>query len=359
MKIQDLKYLLSFSIPIACYFSIVNNGLWSWATLIYAFMVIPSIELLVAYNNQSQQAHIYTTEREHSIYFDLILYANLPLVYYLLYLGFSTLHTSQLSNADIMGKLLSLGVLLGACGINVAHELGHKQNGAAQITAKLLLIPSLYTHFTLQHNRGHHLNVGTPQDPATAKKGEILYLFWWKSTVNSYRQAWQLEKTRLQRLQKSAFSLYNEMYLNAVLILIYLLAIALIYSPYIALIAVAIGITSFLLLETINYIEHYGLSRKLMDNGKYEKVEIFHSWNSDHVIGRIVLYELTLHADHHYKANKKYQMLLHYDASPQLPFGYPASLLLSLVPPLWFKIMNPLLDKFNAGSPMYESVPNL
>ncbi len=347
MKFQDLKYLLSFTIPVSCYFSMVNNGIMSWATLIYAFAIIPTIELIFEANVSNHDVENMSDERAHSIYFDLLLYFNVPIVYSLLYLGFETIYSSQLSTADTIGKVLSLGVLLGACGINVAHELGHKQNPVAQIAAKLLLMPSLYTHFTLQHNRGHHLNVGTPIDPATAQKGEMVYMFWWKSTYQSYLQAWNLEKSRLQRMDKSPYALANEMYLNTLVVMLYIASILFVFNAYIALLAIAIGVISFLLLETINYIEHYGLTRKKLDSGKYEMVEIFHSWNSNHVIGRIVLYELTRHADHHYKANKKYQTLLHYDASPQLPYGYPASLLISLVPPLWFKIMHPILNKIN------------
>ena len=100
------------------------------------------------------------------------------------------------------------------------------------------------------------------------------------------------------------------------------------------------GVVGLLLLETINYIEHYGLIRQLNDNGRYERVDVIHSWNSNHIIGRIVLYELTRHSDHHFKASKKYQILENKKESPQLPFGYPTSILLSLVPPLWFWIMN-------------------
>lgn len=347
MKPQDLKYLMSFSIPFSCYFSIEYNGIWSWTTIIYAFGMIPLIELILGAGHGGQEE--LTEEREHSIYFDFLLYLNLPVLYYFLYSGFNLFYTNTLSSADTWGKLLSIGITLGASGINVAHELGHKSSLVAQITSKLLLIPSLYTHFTVQHNRGHHLNVGTPIDPATAKKGDIVYLFWWRSIINAYIQAWALENKRLQKLNKPILSLRNEMIVNTIVSFMYLGSIYYFYNTYVLCIGIAIAIISFLLLETINYIEHYGLSRKLMDNGKYERVELFHSWNSNHILGRIVLYELTRHADHHYKANKKYQTLLHYDESPQLPYGYPTSLLIALVPPMWFSLIHPILDRMEAN----------
>jgi alkane 1-monooxygenase len=345
MKFQDLKYLLAFTIPASCYFAIAHDGIWSWLTLIYAFVFIPISEQILELNVENKHIQENSEARAASIFFDLLLFANLPIIGMLLYFGFSRITFDHLATSDVIGKIISMGILLGACGINVAHELGHKNNFISEFTAKLLLTPCMYNHFTLQHNRGHHLNVGTPLDPATARQNEIVYSFWLRSSFETYIQAWELEITRLKRLNSSIFSFKNEMIWNTILTLIYLSIIAIFFSIKIMIFAIIVGIISFLLLETINYIEHYGLTRKLLDNGKYEKVELIHSWNSDHQLGRIVLYELTRHADHHFKANKKYQTLLHYDESPQLPYGYPASLLITLVPPLWFRLMNPVLDK--------------
>jgi alkane 1-monooxygenase len=125
----------------------------------------------------------------------------------------------------------------------------------------------------------------------------------------------------------------------------YLLGVALIWNWNTAGFAIGIAVVGFLLLETINYIEHYGLRRARLANGRYEKVEAKHSWNANYELGRILLYELTRHSDHHYKANKKYQLLDHHDSSPQLPFGYPASMLIALLPPIWFKLINPRLPQ--------------
>jgi alkane 1-monooxygenase len=345
MKFQDLKYLMGFSIPLSCYVAINYEGIWSWITVIYAFVAIPIMEQILRLNVENSHIESNNDERDHSIYFDILLFLNLPIIIFLLYIGFDKITHSDLSGLDVAGKLFSMGVLLGASGINVAHELGHKNNFLSQATAKLLLTPCLYNHFTLQHNRGHHLNVGTNQDPATAREGEILYTFWARSAFNTYIQAWQLEGNRLSKINASIFSFKNEMFYNTLLTALYLGTLYYFFDFKILLYGIIVGIVSFLLLETINYIEHYGLTRKLMPSGKYEKVELFHSWNSDHQLGRIILYELTRHADHHYKANKKYQSLLHYDESPQLPYGYPASMLMSLVPPLWFRVMNPILEK--------------
>ena len=104
--------------------------------------------------------------------------------------------------------------------------------------------------------------------------------------------------------------------------------------------AIAAGVVSFLFLETVNYIEHYGLLRLKNASGRYERVQKIHSWNSNHVVGRIILYELTRHSDHHYKSSKKYQVLESHEESPILPYGYPTSMVLAMIPPLWFRIMN-------------------
>jgi alkane 1-monooxygenase len=347
MKFSDIKYFMSLSIPIVTYYSIQYEGWVSWATLIYAFGFIPIVEQILPVN---QNNDIQTTddEREESLFFDILLFANLPIMFFLIYFCLEKISNPSIGISDISGKLISLGIFLGACGINVAHELGHKNHWLSQWTAKLLLTPCLYNHFTLQHNRGHHLNVGTPNDPATSNKNEPVYTFWLRSVIGTYNQAWQLELSRLKRLNISFWSLKNEMFINSALTIFYIIVIIFFYGFSAILLLAAAGIFSVLLLETINYIEHYGLQRKLLDNGRYEMVDMLHSWNSNHQLGRIVLYELTRHADHHYKANKKYQMLLHYDKSPQLPLGYPGSMLLSLLPFIWFKKMNPIVDNFNA-----------
>jgi alkane 1-monooxygenase len=198
-------------------------------------------------------------------------------------------------------------------------------------------------HFYLEHNFGHHKNVATPDDPATSKFNQSVYNFWITSVFNQYISAWRIQKNILKRKGKKFISYQNEMLWYIIIKLTYLSVIFLLFDFYGLLFAIILGIQAFLFLETINYIEHYGLLRKKLSSGRYETVQTHHSWNSNHLIGRIVLYELTRHSDHHFKSSKKYQILENKKNSPQLPFGYPTSILLALVPPLWFKIINPRL----------------
>jgi alkane 1-monooxygenase len=230
--------------------------------------------------------------------------------------------------------------MAGACGINVAHELGHRDNKWEQRLAQLMLLPSLYQHFFVEHNRGHHKNVATDQDPASARLGENLYRFWVRSIVGGWRSAWALEKERLAKLGEPSRTWANLMWRFSAAQAAWLLAVWAWSGWETVLAALAVALVSVLLLESVNYIEHYGLRRQLLPSGRPEPVSPLHSWNSDHEIGRIFLYELTRHSDHHFKSTRKYQILRHMDESPQLPFGYPMSIVLALFPPVWFRVMD-------------------
>jgi alkane 1-monooxygenase len=276
-------------------------------------------------------------------FFDYLLYAHFPLLYTLLAGFFYIIQTVQLQTYETIGLTLSMGILAGSFGINIAHELGHRAPSYEQLFAKALLLPSLYMHFYIEHNRGHHKHVATPADPSSARKDENLYAFWWRTVTGVYMGAWGLEAERLHREGKAVLSFSNEMICFQGIQLAYLILVGLLFGWAVVPFAIAVAIVGFLLLETVNYIEHYGLSRKKLESGRYETVQPKHSWNSDHELGRIILYELTRHSDHHYKADRKYQILRHMEESPQLPFGYPTSMVIALFPPLWFKLMNPRL----------------
>lgn len=342
---RDLKYLLAYIIPLSALLALTLKGGWSYSTLAFAFVVIPVMEMVLPrsiYNlNEVEQQ-----QRADSRFFDWLLYLNVPLVFGIVIFYFHTLHTAVLTVNETVGLTLSMGTLLGACGINVAHELGHRFTKGEQLLSKILLLPELYMHFFIEHNRGHHKNIATELDPASARFGESLPVFWWRSVTGSYMDAWKLERQRLERKGVSFWSWHNEMLRFQVIQLAYLLAIAAIWSWQVMIFGIVIAVIAFLLLETINYIEHYGLSRQKLANGRYEAVNEQHSWNSNHELGRIVLYELTRHSDHHYKSNKKYQLLDHHDRSPQLPMGYPTSMLMAMIPPLWFKVMNPKVEAY-------------
>jgi alkane 1-monooxygenase len=233
-----------------------------------------------------------------------------------------------------------MGLLCGTNGINVGHELGHRSKTHEKIMAKALLLSSLYMHFYIEHNKGHHKRVGTKEDPATARYGEWIYSFYFRTIALSYIHAWEISNHDVKKAGHKIFSIHNEMILFHVIQLAFLALIFFSFGWLATLYFVIAAVLGMLLLETVNYIEHYGLQRKQIAEGKYERAMPEHSWNSDHPIGRIMLFELSRHSDHHYLASRKYQTLRHHDNSPQMPTGYPGMMILSLFPPAWFFVMN-------------------
>lgn len=336
---KDLKYLAAYSIPLATALSLSSRSWLTFSTVLFAFIAIPLVEIIIGKDSKNLKKNEIESKK-HNRLFDYLLYLNLPVVFGLLAWSFSLASSINYSAFELIGIASSTGVLLATNAINVAHELGHRKTALERFFSKMLLIPCLYMHFYIEHNFGHHLKVGTPEDGATAKYNQTVYSFWFSSVIKQYIGAWTKQKKLLRSLKSGFFSFKNDMAWYVVIQAAYLTFIYSLFSFNVLIFAILIGVMSFLFLETINYIEHYGLRRLKNGSGGYERVRKLHSWNSNHSIGRIVLYELTRHSDHHFKSLKKYQLLDCFEESPQLPFGYPTSILLSLFPPLWFKIMN-------------------
>ncbi len=344
---KDVKYLIAYLLPLSAYMALYLRGYFSWSSIYLGFVIIPVLELVFPgtdknYSEPEEQ------RRSGKKFFDLLLYINLPLVYGILIYYFIVITRVELTINEILGLTSSVGLIIGSMGINVAHELGHRKEKYHRVMAKMLLLPAMYMHFIIEHNRGHHKNVGTDEDPASAKYGESLYAFWIRSVIGSYLNAWKLENGRLEKQGLQVLSFQNEMLVFQLVQVAYLILIGLVFSWQAMIFAVIVAVFGFLLLESVNYIEHYGLRRKKLPSGYYEKVEPKHSWNSDHELGRIFLYELTRHSDHHYKSTRKYQVLRHLEDSPQLPLGYPGSILMSLIPPLWFALINEKVRGLNS-----------
>ena len=341
---SDLKYLMSYTIAIVTIVGILLGGGYTYMTVIYAFVFIPALEMLLKESNEEMSDEV-KKNRSMDIFFDILLYLNIPLVFSIFFLSLNLLlYTS--SSFEIVGIIASTSIMMATNGINVAHELGHRKSFFSRTCSKLLLMPSQYMHFYIEHNFGHHVNVGTAEDPATAKYKQSLYSFWITSVIGQYIGAWKLQLKLLKISKYKFFSIKNDMMFYVIFQLMFIYLIYFNYGITVTIYSLIISVISFLFLETINYIEHYGLSRKKDKNGRYERVKTIHSWNSNHVVGRLVLYELTRHSDHHFISSKKYQVLESIDESPQLPYGYPTSILLSMVPPLWFKIMNPRVESY-------------
>lgn len=339
MPVRALKYLFPFLFFIGALRSFQSTGWVIWMPLVLAWVAIPLLELFLRPDPVNMSAAEEEMAKKNRLY-DLMLYLVVPFQYTALWFFLSGLQQDELSTVDLAGRIWVMGLLCGTFGINVGHELGHRVNRWEQILAQSLLLTSLYMHFFTEHNKGHHKRVATPEDPSSARYGESVYRFYFRTIAFSYLSAWHIANEEARKKGGTAFSWRNEMIRFHLIQAVFIAGIGWQFGG-VALAgflgAAAIGI---LLLETVNYIEHYGLQRKLIAPGKYERALPHHSWNSDHVIGRIFLFELSRHSDHHYLASRKYQVLRHHDEAPQMPTGYPGMMILSLLPPLWFYVMH-------------------
>ena len=335
-------------LPAIMFISFYYLGYWSFFAFAFVYGFIPAMEFIFTGTAENFTAEEEAVERK-DIYYDLVIYSMVPLQYIILGLYLWTITTKQLQWYEWVGITTAMGLACGALGINVAHELGHRTKKYEQFMSKLLLMSTLYMHFYIEHNRGHHKNVSTPLDPATSRLNESFYAFWPRTVFGSWMSAWHLEAHRLKKMKQNFWNpIHNEMLRFQIIQVLFVAAIYAVFGWVGVVGFIASSIIGFTLLEIVNYIEHYGLMRKQLPNGAYEKTKPHHSWNSGHELGRIFLFELTRHSDHHFNPSRKYQILRHFEHAPQMPTGYLAMIPLALVPPLWFKVMNPLVEKHNA-----------
>lgn len=272
-------------------------------------------------------------------YYRYLTYLYLPLQYIGFFWGAWMITYGGLSGFAKLGLTFTVGAV-GGIGIANAHELGHKKDKLERWLAKVVLAQSAYGHFEVEHNRGHHARVSTPEDPASARFGETFWMFFPRSVVGAARSGWALEKARFARVDKSAWNLKNDV-LNAWLMSVVLFAVTIaIFGIGIVPFLVIQAVFGFSLLEVVNYLEHYGLLRQKDETGRYERCQPRHSWNSDHIATNVVLYGLERHSDHHANPTRRYQVLRTFDEAPQLPSGYGTMIGLAYIPPLWRKVMD-------------------
>jgi alkane 1-monooxygenase len=257
---------------------------------------------------------------ESQRYYRWCTYLYLPLQYTGLATASWLWASGRLGVLDSVGLAASVGTV-GGIGINTAHELGHKKDELERWLSKVALAQTLYGHFFIEHNRGHHVRVATPEDPASSRLGESFYRFWPRSVAGSFRSGWHLEKARLERSRRSPWTLRNDV-LNA-----WAMSVA-VFAALIAVFGVRItpylliqAVFGFSLLEVANYLEHYGLLRQ-KSGERYERCAPRHSWNSNNIASNVLLYHLQRHSDHHANPTRRYQALRHFDDAPELPSGY-------------------------------------
>ena len=248
--------------------------------------------------------------------------------------------SGDLSFFESLGLAITVA-MVGGIAINTAHELGHKRKQHEKWLAKVALAQTGYGHFFIEHNRGHHVRVATPEDPASSRLGESFWEFLPRTVWGSLTSALHLEKVRLDRLEKPFFSPQNDV-LNAwAMTLVLFAALTVGFGIEVLPWLVVQAVIGASLLEVVNYLEHYGLLRQKREDGRYERCAPEHSWNSDNVASNVFLYHLQRHSDHHANPTRRYQALRHFEQLPELPSGYATMIVLAYATPIWWRVMDP------------------
>ena len=347
---KKLGFFFAFILPIVTVLGYYLGGGFNYSAVILAYGVMPLVDLIVGrdpHNVDESQIAALSEEKYYRFVTYVWTYVQVAIVIW----GAYVFATGTMTIFERVGFLLSISNVTGGIGITVAHELGHRNTKIEQFYAKVLLMTVSYMHFFIEHNRGHHVWVATPKDPATSRKGESLYAFYVRSVVGSFLSAWEIEKNRLQKKNINVWSFQNEMLQYQLITISFCVALtaacSLVAGQVLWLVPVFFvvqGIMAFSLLEAVNYIEHYGIVRKEIAEGRYERVQPTHSWNTNQLVSNFFLFQLQRHSDHHANANRRYQVLRHFEESPQLPYGYATMISIALLPPLWFKLMDNRLE---------------
>ena len=347
-------WLLSVSFPLQPLLGIwlhvrTGNEAWLLLPLAISYIAAPLLDWFLGEDsNNPPEAVVLQLDRDR--YYRFLTYVVVPLHFIALIGAAYWAGTQELAWWSFIGLAVVAGIASGL-GINTGHELGHKKSKFERTLAKIVLAVPAYGHFWIEHSRGHHRDVATPEDPASARMGESIYKFALREIPGAFRRAWEIEKERLERRQKSLWSSDNQILqslsLTVVLQLGLVVAFGLILIPFF----IIHNFFAWWQLTSANYIEHYGLLRQKEANGKYERCHPRHSWNSNHVFSNLVLFHLERHSDHHAHPLRRYQSLRHFDDLPTLPNGYFGMYLLAYVPFLWFLVMDKrLLELPHVGS---------
>jgi alkane 1-monooxygenase len=318
--------------------AVTGNELWLLLPLLLNFGFGPVIDWLLGEDRNNPPAAV-VMQLDQDLYYRRLTYATVPLHFVTLISAAWYAGTQNLSPGGILGLAIVAGLTAGLA-INTGHELGHKNSRLEKWLAKIVLAIPAYGHFTIDHNLGHHRNVSTPGDPASARMGESIYKFARREIPGAFTEAWAIEIDRLKRRGRPVWHANNQILqsylITAVLNIGLIAAFGWIMVPFLLL----HHASAYWQLTSANYVEHYGLLRQRDESGKFERCEPRHSWNSNHVFSNLVLFHLERHSDHHANPLRRYQALRHFDDAPQLPNGYFGVYLLAYVPFLWFRVMN-------------------
>lgn len=306
--------------------------------LMINYSLMPLLDWLIGSDSNNPPEEL-VPQLEADKYYRYLTYLTVPLHFVALFIFAYVVGTNDLSWWSILVTAIIAGGYSGL-GINTAHELGHKQTGIEKLLAKITLAVPAYAHFCVEHNRGHHVLVATPDDPASSRLGESIYAFTLREIPGTFKRGWELEKSRLQKQGKSSWSIDNDILqsyaMSAVLQGALIYAFGWIMVPFLA----VHNFWAWYQLTSANYIEHYGLLREKKDNGRYERCQPYHSWNANFIMTNLALFHLQRHSDHHANPTRRYQSLRNFEDIPELPNGYYGMYLLAYIPWLWYRVMD-------------------
>ncbi len=330
-----LSFALVYLVPVSVAAGYWMGGAFTFLTPVFVFGVVPVIDLIIGVDVRNPaEDEIDRLERMRA--YRVLTWGCAPLQVLVVLWGAHVVSGGMPTLTELVGFTVSTGVSSGILGINVAHELIHRVNHRFEpLLGKIMLITVFYAHWGQEHVVGHHRYVATPEDPATARLGESYYAFWPRTVIGGFKKAWEFAAARMEKQGRPVWHPGNPIVVLLVVQAALLVFVGLFYGLPAAVFLVAQGIIAFSLLEIVNYIEHYGLSRQQIGNGRYEPVKPRHSWNSSNWLTNRFLFNLQRHSDHHYKPGRRYQLLRHHDEGPQLPTGYAGMVVLAAIPPLW------------------------
>jgi alkane 1-monooxygenase len=313
--------------------------MWIWLTTAIVYVFLPILDTLIG-NDKNNLLGLMEDEARQSTFYRWMVHGLLPIIYMTWLIGAWSAVSLDWAWWGYVGLAIGHGWGL-AFAINAGHETGHKGDKISKWVALLMLAPSFLGHFRIEHNAGHHSDVATPRDHATARFGESYWAFLTREIPGAWERSWRIESKRAHRRGYSRWSLRNEVVQTVVLQIVIWSAVTASFGltvlPYL-LIAMVISVTA---LSTQNYLAHYGLLRDKRPDGRYLPARVEHSWNSNSLITNITTYNLARHSDHHAHPSRHYQYLRSFSEAPQLPYGYGTMYLIAYIPPLWRRVMDP------------------
>ena len=338
--------MVSFS-SIWLYFALDKNPLVTLIPMLFFYIFTPMMDAIMGedpHNPPEEVVDAMTADNYYRFTVHFMVFVAIALfLAYVVFVG-----TQDLPFWAVFALIIGVGANSGGVMV-MTHELGHKANKTDRLTAKIGNMLMGYGHFNIEHNKGHHIWVATPEDPASSRMGENFYSFMVRELTGTFKRGIGYEKDRLARKGKRFWSLQNDVLQVYGVTLAMTALFTVLFGPAILLFLIPHHFLSWLALTQANYVEHYGLLREKKANGKYERCQPHHSWNTNHTYSNLLSFHLQRHSDHHAFPQRAYQVLRDYEDVPKLPTGYPGCFAMAFFPPLWFKVMDKRVIEWSGG----------